>query len=389
MTELALALNAGSSSIKFAAYDVNGLKLRLRGLIERIGDAAAWRLEDGAEVAGGEEPFPEAGDHKTYCDWLLRAVSSWAPDAAVAVVGHRVVHGGLDFYRPVVITPEILAQLAELTPLAPSHQPHNLAPIKGIAQSWPDVPQVACFDTSFHRTQPRLAQLFALPRALSEAGIVRYGFHGLSYDYIARQLPKLAGAAAAAGRVIVAHLGHGASMCAMVEGKSVATSMGFTALDGLVMGKRCGDLDPGVVLHLMEHEGMSVEDVKDTLYKKSGLLGVSGISSDVRSLLASQDPHAQEALDLFAYRAARQIGSLAAALQGLDALVFTAGVGEHSPVMRAKICAGCRWLGVEIDPDLNEAHGPRVSKPDAATSVWVIPTNEEWVIAEDAVGAIA
>jgi len=275
-----------------------------------------------------------------------------------------------------------------LTPLAPNHQPQNLAAIDAVAKTWPDAPQLACFDTSFHRSQPRIAQLFALPRVLSDEGVLRYGFHGLSYEYIAERLPELIGEKAK-GRVIVAHLGHGASMCAMREGRSIATTMGFTALDGLVMGKRCGALDPGVILYLMGERGMSIEAVNKMLNRESGLLGVSGVSDDVRTLIASDDPHAREALELFVYRAAREIGALVACLGGLDALVFTAGIGEHAAFIRREICARSQWTGLVLDEASNEANATFISAPSSKVTALVVPTNEELPIARAVVRALA
>ncbi|MGI9464935.1 MAG: acetate/propionate family kinase, partial [Aestuariivirgaceae bacterium] len=298
----------------------------------------------------------------------------------IIAAGHRVVHGGRDFTGPVLVDAKVIDELETLGVLAPLHQPHNLAAIKTIAAHAPELPQVACFDTSFHRTQPRLAQLFGLPRALTDDGMIRYGFHGLSYEYIASVLPDHLGARAG-GRVIVAHLGNGASMCAMRERRSVATSMGFTALHGLIMGRRCGSLDAGVVLHLLQHRGMSVDEVHHLLYRQSGLLGVSGISNSMQVLQESPDPRAQEAVDLFCYRAACELGALVAALEGLDAIVFTAGIGENSAVVRNRICARLAWLGVELDPAANDDDAAVISAENSNVAVLVIPTNEEAIIA--------
>jgi acetate kinase len=382
-----LALNAGSSSLKFALYDADGLAPLCRGAIEAIGekDAPTHFAAKGAAAARltAAEPPASDVDHEGAARWLLAAMDERLPDLEIAAVGHRVVHGGAEFDQPVRITPDILERLAAFTPLAPSHQPHNLAPIRSLLASKPDLPQFACFDTAFHRSQPRLAQLFPLPRSFAERGVLRYGFHGLSYQFIAQELRRL-GVARAEGRVIVAHLGHGASLCAMRELRSQATTMGFTALDGLMMGKRCGAIDPGLLLHLVLQEGMSPQAVHRLLYKDSGLLGVSGISDDVRVLEASADPAAADALELFAYRAAREAGSLAAALNGLDILVFTAGVGENSARVRASICGYLGYLGVAIDPDANARNAFSISTPDSAVEVLIIPTNEELVIAEAA-----
>jgi acetate kinase len=298
----------------------------------------------------------------------------------IAAVGHRVVHGGEHFAAPVLIDDAILDQLEKLAPLAPLHQPHNIAPIRVISRIAPDIPQVACFDTAFHRTQPPVAQLHALPRDLSATGVKRYGFHGLSYEYIASVLPGIVGDAAR-GRVVAAHLGNGCSMCAMRDGKSVTTTMGFTALEGLPMGTRSGAIDPGVLLYLLTERGMSVADVSDLLYHRSGLLGVSGVSNDMRKLLASNAREAAEAIELFVYRINRELGSLVAALGGIDALVFTAGIGEHAAPVRARVCESAGWLGIRLDPAANAAGGPRISAADSPVSAWVVPTNEELMIA--------
>jgi acetate kinase len=291
-----------------------------------------------------------------------------------------VVHGGVEFSQPTLITAGVLAQLEKLIPLAPLHQPHNLLPIRIGAQRRPELPQVACFDTAFHRTQPDVAQAFALPPEITERGVRRYGFHGLSYEYIAGVLPQFE-PKAATGRVVVAHLGNGASMCAMRACKSVATTMGFTAVDGLPMGTRCGALDPGVMLYLMDELKMDARAIEKLIYHQSGLLGVSGVSSDMRALLESQEPRARFAVDLFIHRIGRELGSLAAALGGLDALVFTAGIGEHAAVVRERVCRDAAWLGVHLDASANQAGGPRISADSSSVSVWVIPTNEELMIA--------
>jgi acetate kinase len=290
------------------------------------------------------------------------------------------VHGGEQFAAPVLIDGAILDQLEKLAPLAPLHQPHNIAPIRVISRIAPDIQQVACFDTAFHRTQPPVAQLYALPRDLSATGVKRYGFHGLSYEYIASVLPGIVGDAPTS-RVVAAHLGNGCSMCAMRDGKSVATTMGFTALEGLPMGTRSGAIDPGVVLYLLTERGMSVADVSDLLYHRSGLLGVSGVSNDMRKLLASSAREAAEAIELFVYRINRELGSLVAALGGIDALVFTAGIGEHAAPVRARVCESAGWLGIRLDAAANGAGGPRISSADSRVSAWVVPTNEELMIA--------
>ncbi|HKE94088.1 MAG TPA: acetate/propionate family kinase, partial [Povalibacter sp.] len=295
-------------------------------------------------------------------------------------VGHRVVHGGAQYQGPVIVTSQVMKDLRELVPLAPLHQPHNLSVIEAISERMPSVPQVACFDTSFHRGQPAVAELVALPREIRDKGVQRYGFHGLSYEYVASVMPR-AMPEIAEGRIIVAHLGNGASMCAMRNRRSIDSSFGFTALDGLCMGTRPGALDPGVILYLFQGLGLSPQEVENILYRKSGLLGISGISNDMRKLLASEEPRARLAIDYFVYRAAQETGALAAALGGIDALVFTAGIGENSAPIRARICEACTWLGIELDTDANTRGGPCISRPGSGVSAWVIPTNEELMIA--------
>ena len=378
MSDAILVLNAGSSSVKYAIYDAapDGT-LRMRGQIDRIGQGAVWRPDGAPDMP---LPLPADAGHKPVLTWLTDRLRDDAGDLTIVAAGHRVVHGGQDFAAPCIVTPDVMRGMRDLAPLAPGHQPHNIAGIEALQAVWPEIPQIACFDTAFHRSQPRLAQLFALPRALGDAGVLRYGFHGLSYDYIASRLPDVLGARAE-GRVIVMHLGNGASACAMQNRKSIATTMGFTALDGLMMGTRCGDIDPGVLIHLQRTEGYSPDALEDLLGRQSGLKGVSGISSDMRDLLASKAPEAAEAVDLFAYRASLSIGSLAAALGGVDALIFTAGIGEHSAEVRARICARCAWLGLAIDADANAAHATLFQTPDSAIAAGTIPTNEELVIA--------
>jgi len=314
----------------------------------------------------------------------LEALAGWMRSRfqgeTVAAVGHRVVHGGAKYGGPVVVTPEVVRDLKTLVPLAPLHQPHNLAAIEAVAERLPGVPQVACFDTSFHRGQPAVAQVVPLPGDIRSRGVQRYGFHGLSYEYIASVLPEVA-PEIAGGRVLVAHLGSGASLCAMRDRKSVDSTLGFTALDGLCMGTRPGALDPGVVLYLFQELGLSAPEVEGILYKKSGLLGLSGTSNDMRDLLENDAPEARLAVDYFVYRAAREIGALAAVLGGVDGLVFTAGIGERSVEIRRRICEASAWLGVALDPKANAAHGPRISRSGSTVSAWVIPTNEELMIA--------
>ena len=381
-----LVLNVGSSSVKFAVYpDVEGTSPPiLRGKIAGIGTNPVFSAKDDAGLAVPQEgllSFDSTAKNDDLIPALIAGVQTYRGGLTLGAAGHRVVHGGRFQTGPARITEALLAELETLVPLAPLHQPHNLAAIQSVAASYPDLPQVACFDTSFHRTQPRLAQLFALPRALSDEGIIRYGFHGLSYSYIASTLPRHLGDKAE-GRVIVAHLGSGASLCALKQRRSVATSMGFTALDGLVMGRRCGTLDPGVVLYLMQGKGLSAAEVSTLLYETSGLLGVSGISSDMAVLEASPAASAKEAVDLFCYRAASEIAALIPAIGGLDALVFTAGIGENSALVRQQICDRLDWMGVTLDPQANAGHATRISAGASGVEVLVIPTDEERVIAQ-------
>lgn len=381
MTEAILVLNAGSSSLKFALYERQALALLCRGEIEEIGRAALLASGPWAHVIEAFGAPPSDPDRDVTNGWLVDKLHD-LPELSLAAVGHRVVHGGAKFAAPVLLDAAAIEALRAFIPLAPDHQPHNLGVIETVGRKWPQLPQVAAFDTAFHRTQPRLAELFALPRALTDAGILRYGFHGISYQYITQTLPHLLGDRAA-GRVIIAHLGNGASLCACRSGKSVATTMGFTTLDGLMMGSRCGTLDAGVVLHLINEKGLSARDVARILNKESGLLGVSGIASDVRSLEASSDPHAKEALDLFAYRAIREAGSLISALGGLDAFVFTAGIGEHSARVRAAICKGLEWAGLQLDAARNDRSETFISAAGSKIAALVVPTNEELAIAGD------
>mgnify|MGYP001819157824 FL=1 len=379
-------LNSGSSSIKFSLFECQGegLRERLRGQIEGLNSAPHFvsKSPDGSvrkETSWGEDIRL---DHGAAMDFLFPYLRDELAGATLAGVGHRVVHGGLDYQGPVRIDGNVLEVLDRLSPLAPLHQPHNLAPIRTLLARAPMLPQVACFDTSFHRSNPELAQRYALPQALHDAGVRRYGFHGLSYDYIASVLGDF-DQRAAQGKTVVAHLGTGASMCAFDAGRGVATTTGFTAVEGLPMGTRRGVLDPGVLLYLIQQHGMDVAAVERLIYSESGLLGVSGISSDMRVLLASAEPNARLAVDLFVYRIGRELGSLAAALGGLDAIVFTAGIGEHAAPIRDRVCRHAAWLGVELDEHANAKHGPRISAPDSEVSAWVIPTNEELLVARE------
>ena len=386
MAAAILVINAGSSSIKFSVFPPTpetDPALMLRGQIEGIGGThprLSARDQDGAvlvekafgaaEVTGHFEAFGAVAE------WLRGKVGG----GGLAAVGHRVVHGGTDFAGPVLIDDSVLSRLEKLVPLAPLHQPASLAGIRAVRRALPSLPQVACFDTAFHHGHPQVADRFALPEWLYQEGVRRYGFHGLSYEYIAGRLARTA-PGLAAGRVIVAHLGSGASMCAMKSGRSLDSTMGFTALDGLPMGTRCGALDPGVVIHLIREKGLSPDQVEHLLYHDCGLRGLSGLSNDVRDLLQSTDLAAARALDYFVYHVARQLGSLAAVLEGVEAIVFTAGIGERSAELRARICRRIAWLGVHLDEAANRAGGPRITTADSAVAVWVIPTDEEMVIA--------
>ncbi|HRP76522.1 MAG TPA: acetate/propionate family kinase [Rhodocyclaceae bacterium] len=385
-----LVLNAGSSSLKFALFSIDptlGDTPALIGQIDGIGATPELiaRTADGEKV---HEAVATAGaqsaQHRDALDHLFGWLARHNPHMEIVAAGHRVVHGAERYSAPVLLDDRVLAALDALVPLAPLHQPHNLRAVRAVTALMPDVPQVACFDTAFHRTQPAIAQAYALPRALSAEGIKRYGFHGLSYDFVARQLVRVVGADRAAGSVVIAHLGNGASMCALREGRCVATTMGFTAVEGLMMGTRCGSLDPGVLLYLLEQKGMSAADLTRLVYNESGLLGVSGISQDMRALLASDAPEAAEAVDLFCYRIARELGSLAAAAGGLDALVFTGGIGEHAAPVRDKVAALSEWLGIHIDAAANLQPTTGARRIDAIASrvaVAVVPTNEEAIIA--------
>jgi acetate kinase len=394
MNSILLVVNAGSSSIKFALFHTNGTDdppaAGAAGQVEGIGTQPRFTVKDAAGQPLVDRALPVAD----VCDHAgaFAVIRAWLHDhhegATLRAVGHRVLHGGRQFSEPVLVDAKVLAELEALVPLAPLHQPHNLAVIRAVREASPELPQVACFDTAFHRTQPAIAQAFALPRRLADEGVHRYGFHGLSYEYITSMLPTL-GPGLAGGRVIVAHLGNGASLCALLGGRSIATSMSFTPLDGLVMGTRCGNLDPGVLLYLMDRHGLDARALEKLLWHESGLLGVSGLSNDVRTLLASADPRAREALDLFVYRAGREIGSLAAALGGVDALVFTAGIGEGSAVIRAQICRQAAWLGLELDAAANDRHGPRLSTPASRVSAWMVPTNENLMIARHTLTRVA
>jgi acetate kinase len=385
MSDTILVLNAGSSSIKFSLFDATVRPSRqglvCEGACDGIGHRAHFTAKGRDGISLVDEHLADGISHEDTLAALLRWLEDRFQDDQLVAAGHRVVHGGPHYTTPVRIDASVIDELQRLIPLAPLHEPHHLAAIAALAKLHPLLPQIACFDTAFHHTQSELATGFALPRRLTEKGIRRYGFHGLSYEYIASVLPDMLGSAAAEGRVAVAHLGSGASMCALRQRKSLATTMGFTALDGLPMSRRCGVLDPGVVLYLIQEKGMTAAAVNDLLYNESGLLGVSGISDDMRVLLASDRPAAQEAVALFTYRIGRELGSLAAALGGLDALVFTAGIGEHAAEIRRRVCQDAAWLGVALDDAANGAGGPRITQADSRVSAWVIPTDEDLMIA--------
>jgi acetate kinase len=370
-------MNAGSSSLKFAAYLAKADKPVLKGKVTGIGRAPEFSATGAqADALGALTPDTAHGE-------VVQRVLGWLtahPEFEnIKAVGHRVVHGGRDFSKPVLVTDEVLAQLTELEPLAPSHQPHNLGAIRAVRDWKAELPQVACFDTGFHASQPKLNRMFGLPRELTNQGVIRYGFHGLSYEYIARILPRHLGQNAD-GRVVVAHLGNGASMCAMTGRRSVATTMGFSALDGLVMGRRCGSIDPGVLVYLQQGLGMTIGQIETLLYKESGLLGVSGVSNAMQVLQDSTAPEAGEAIELFCLRAAQELARMLPCIGGLDALVFTAGIGENSARVRAGICAHLAWLGVVIDPDANAEGHEMIHSPESTVQVCVLPTDEEAVI---------
>lgn len=381
MSDSIAVINAGSSSIKFALYAAPGEALLFRGQIESIGLAPRLKVRNPAGATVAERSWPPAGfDHRAATEEIVRTANDLLGGSKVIAVGHRVVHGGMRYAAPVAVGAGILAELERFIPLAPLHQPHNLAPMRAISERAPHLPQVACFDTAFHRSHASTVQSFALPRSYFAEGVRRYGFHGLSYEFVAAEMRRLA-PDIADSRLIIAHLGNGASLCAIHNGRSLASTMGFTAVDGLMMGTRCGSIDPGVILYLMDQHGLDVRGVEDLIYRRSGLLGVSGISSDMRTLRTSAAPEAAEAIALFVYRIVREIGSLAAALGGLDALVFTAGIGENDAKTRREVAEGCAWLGLALDPSRNVAGAGRVSADGSRVQAWVVPTNEELMIA--------
>jgi acetate kinase len=387
MANAVLALNAGSSSLKFAVFrsgEAGAITAVSTGEIEGIGTAPHFVARDTKGTILNEKHWPDATAYATLLGGLLDWVDGHLGDEKLVATGHRVVHGGRDYTAPVRVTDAVLKALDALTPLAPLHQPHSLAPMRAIAALRPGLPQIACFDTAFHHTMPAVATRFALPREYADEGVRHYGFHGLSYEYIARRLQKIA-PRLAAGRVVVAHLGNGASLCALRSGQSIDTTMTFTALDGLMMGTRCGAIDPGVLLYMAQAKRMSPSEIQHVLYEQSGLLGVSGLSGDMRVLLASDQPRAREAIELFVFRIARETAALAASLGGLDGFIFTAGIGENAPAIRTAVCERLRWLGVITGPPI----GSLISGPSSTVEVHVIPTNEEAMIAHHTLETLA
>jgi acetate kinase len=384
VSDAIVVVNAGSSSLKFSVFVQKGddLDLTVRGQAEGLSTAPRFVAKDASGEVISTRTWGEGTklSHDSALEHIVSFLREHAQGLSLKGIGHRVVHGGLKYAQPVRLDGTVLKDLEQFIPLAPLHQPHNLTPIRLMLERRPELPQVACFDTAFHRTQPELAQMFALPKDLHDEGVRRYGFHGLSYEYIASVLPSL-DPRAAAGRTVVLHLGNGASMCALSAGRSVASTMGFTAVDGLPMGTRCGAIDPGVILYLIDQRGMDARAIEKLIYSQSGLLGVSGVSSDMRTLLASAEPRARLAVELYVYRIGRELGSLAAALGGLDALVFTGGIGENSAEIRERVSRDAAWLGVVLDEAANRSGAPRISTAASQTAAWVLPTNEELMIA--------
>ncbi|MGL4976170.1 MAG: acetate/propionate family kinase [Bosea sp. (in: a-proteobacteria)] len=381
MTRVVLTLNAGSSSLKVSLFREDGDTPLATGLADRIGPEGTLKLKDGSGTV-----IPSSGDITSHAGAIAAVIAAFRqhwPDLELLSVGHRVVHGGADRAAPVAVDEAMLSALDTLAPFAPLHQPHNLAGVRAAMTAFPGVPQVACFDTAFHRNQPWVNDTFALPRAMYDEGVRRYGFHGLSYEYITGELERTA-PHLAEGRIVVAHLGNGASMCAIQNGRSVASTMGFSALDGLPMGTRCGQVDPGVLLYLMDQKRMTAAEISDLLYKRSGLLGLSGLSNDMRTLEAAGTEESAQAIDYFTFRCQREVGAMAAALGGIDALVFCGGIGENSRLIRARICERLGWMGIEIDHARNAKNGSMISSDFARTTVMVMPTNEELVIARAA-----
>jgi acetate kinase len=392
MTRHVVTLNAGSSSIKFALFEVDGNEISplAVGLTEMVGEQRRMNVRDSFGAVTFADSWSEVAGAPFHADALSR-VLAWRsgafPDANVIATGHRVVHGGVHYNAPVIVTDDVIRQLETLVPLAPLHELHNIAGIKAACEAWPDVPQIACFDTAFHRSHPFVNDVFAMPRKYYDEGVRRYGFHGLSYEYVSTKLRQIS-PLHAQGRVVVAHLGNGASMCAILDGLSVASSMSFTPLDGLPMGTRCGQLDPGVLLYLMQEKKMSVDAIADLLYRESGLKGLSGISNDMRELEASDRPEAQQAIEYFVFRIRRELGGLAAALEGLDAMVFCGGIGEHAWRVRERVLEGMGWIGIELDRSANRGSEQVISSERSRVRVFVIPTDEEAMIARQTLAVL-
>ncbi|WP_131778687.1 acetate/propionate family kinase [Legionella bozemanae] len=376
-----VVFNSGSSSIKFAVYELNAsLPKLLHGIVENIRESPVLKLYDENDVLVRENHFEKDREYSYFYELLFSALKTNQFGFQISAIGHRVVHGGNEFHAPVFISSDIMKKLEKLIPFAPLHQPYNLEAIESIRKLAPELQQIACFDTAFHTTHPKTADLFGLPRKFFEAGIKRYGFHGLSYEFIMHQLKKIT-PQKYLGRIVIAHLGNGASMCAVKQGKSIDSTMGFTALDGLMMGTRCGTIDPGVILYLLQSEKMSPDKIQNLLYKESGLLGISGITFNMQELLAEKNPHAKEAIELFVYRIRKELGALTAALGGLDVLVFTGGIGENAWQIRQAVCQDSEWLGIEIDTTLNKTRQLMISSSKSFVDIYTIPTDEEWVIA--------
>ena len=393
MVDTILTINAGSSSAKLALFQIDSTVVDpaalLRVDVSDIGGASELHVRPREGGARTRRLPLSAGDaYKHAFEAAFFEIENFSGDTRIVGAGHRIVHGGTDFAKPIQLGEKEVNALQALEPLAPRHQPHNLRGVECVARQWPNLPQVGCFDTAFHRTQSNTAEAYALPKELGDGKLIRFGFHGLSYEYVANKAVEIVGEAASK-RMIIAHLGAGASMCAVQGGKSIATTMGFTALDGLPMGTRCGSIDPGVLLYLLEQKSMSPAEVADCLYNQSGLLGLSSVSADMRTLEMSDDPNAKAAIDYFVYRASREIGSLTAALGGLDALIFTGGIGENSANIRRQIVEGSAWLGFALDNGANSSGEPCITMPETHPSAWVIPTDEEYMIARHAHEVIA